>query len=231
MRKSGFIASLVSLVLVYGLINLFVFLLIPDGRTDLNSFWIAWSFTFPLNLLTAIGVTIYCSRIENATIVKVPLLFTIQYSFAGIYLVSGIIFMLINKNIALTVWLVEAVITCAFILFMIYAWVGTSYLARNIKHTKKKVFYIRSLQADIDACIPQVANEDAQKLLKELSDKIRFSDPMSHESLNQIENELQSDVCKIVTSVSLGNLDLIPELVKTVSIKLDMRNNRCKILK
>ena len=85
MRKSGFIASLVSLVLVYGLINLFLFLLIPDGRTDLNSFWIAWSFTFPLNLLTAIGVTIYCSRIENATIVKVPLLFTIQYSFAGIY--------------------------------------------------------------------------------------------------------------------------------------------------
>ena len=231
MKKTGFIASLASLVLVYGLINLLLFIFIPDGRTDLASFWIAWSFTFPLNLLIAIGVTAYCTRIENATIVKIPLLFTIQYIFAGIYLVVGMIFMLINKNIALTVWIVEAIITCAFIILMLYAWVGASYLSRNIAHTKKKVFYIRSLQANIDACIPQVADNDVALLLKELSSKIRFSDPMSHESLYQIEGELQADVSEIINCVSLGNLDLIPDLIKKVTLKLDVRNNQCKILK
>lgn len=231
MRKNGFIASLASLILVYGLINLILFLFIPEGRTDLASFWIAWSFTFPLNLLTTMGITIYCSRIENATIIKIPLLFTIQYIFAGIYLVTGIIFMLINKDIALAVWIVEAIITCAFIILMIYAWLGTSFLAKNVEHTKKKVFYIRSLQADIDACISQVADSDVEKLLKELSDKIRFSDPMSHDSLAQIEGELKNNVREIITSVSRGNLELIPDLVKRAMITLDMRNNRCKVLK
>lgn len=231
MRKTGFIASLASLVLVYGLINLLLFIFIPDGRTDLASFWIAWSFTFPLNLLTAIGVTIYCSRIGNDTVVKIPLLFSIQYIFAGIYLVTGMIFMLINKNIALAVWITEAIITCAFIILMIYAWVGTSYLARNIAHTKKKVFYIRSLQADIDACIPQVADDDISKLLKELSDKIRFSDPMSHASLSQLENELQLNIGEIINCVATGTPELIPDLVKMAMVKLDMRNNKCKILK
>jgi len=231
MKKTGFIASLASLTLVYGLINLLLFIFIPEGRTDFNSFWIAWSFTFPLNLLTAIGVTIYCSRIGNDTVVKIPLLFSIQYIFAGIYLVTGMIFMLINKDIALAVWITEAIITCAFIILMIYAWAGTSYLARNIAHTKKKVFYIRSLQADIDACISQVADDEVARLLKELSDKIRFSDPMSHASLSQLEGELQANVGEIISCVSLGNLEAIPSLVKMATVKLDMRNNRCKVLK
>ena len=231
MKKTGFIASLASLILVYGLINLLLFIFIPEGRTDFNSFWIAWSFTFPLNLLTAIGVTIYCSRIGNDTVVKIPLLFSIQYIFAGIYLVTGMIFMLINKDIALAVWITEAIITCAFIILMIYAWAGTSYLARNIAHTKKKVFYIRSLQADIDACISQVDNEEISRLLKELSDKIRFSDPMSHESLAQIETELQNEVNEITDYVSHGALSIVPSLIKSVSLKLDIRNNKCKALK
>ena len=231
MRKKDFIVSLVSLLIVYGVLNLILFLLIPDGRTDFASFWIAWSFTFPVPFAIAIGVTIYCSLTEQTSIVKIPLMFTLQYSFTVVYLIAGAILMLINKNIPVVAWVVEAIITAVFVILLLYAWVSASYISRNIKHTKKKVFYIRSLQADIDTCIPQVSDSEIKSMLTELSSKIRFSDPMSHESLRQIEQTLQALVGEITTSVSLGELDAVPELVKKATISLDSRNNKCKLLK
>ena len=232
MKKKGYIASLISLLLFYGLANLILFLLIPDGRTDLTSFWIAWSFTFPFNVLTAVGITLLLIRSSANAITKVPILFTIQYGFAGIYLVAGLIFMLINKNLVTAVWIVEAIITVAFIVLAMYAYLGMSYISNSIEHTKKKVFYIRSLQADIDACIPQVKdNDEASKLLASLSDKIRFSDPMSHESLIDCELKIQDLVTEIVTNVSLGKLDTLSELVTRASVLIDSRNGKCKILK
>ncbi|MBO5357478.1 MAG: hypothetical protein J6A95_06885 [Clostridia bacterium] len=231
MKKKDFIASLISLLIVYGVINLILFLVIPEGRTDFASFWIAWSFTFPLPLLTAIGVTIYCALTEQTSIVKIPLMFTLQYSFAVVYLVAGIILMLINKNIPVVAWVVEAIITAIFVILLLYAWLSASYISKNIKHTKKKVFYIRSLQADIDTCIPQVDDGAIQDMLRELSSKIRFSDPMSHASLKDIEQALQALVGEIVANVSDGKLDLVPELVKKATVSLDSRNNKCKLLK
>ena len=231
MKKKGYLASLISLLLFYGLANLILFLLIPDGRTDLTSFWIAWSFTFPFNVLTAVGITLLLIRSSANAITKVPILFTIQYGFAGIYLVAGLIFMLINKNLVTAVWIVEAIITVAFIVFAMYAYLGMSYISNNIEHTKKKVFYIRSLQADIDACLPQVNDSEAAKLLTSLSDKIRFSDPMSHQSLIECELKIQDLVTEIVTNVSLGKLDNLSELVTRASVLIDSRNGKCKILK
>ena len=139
--------------------------------------------------------------------------------------------MLINKNLVTAVWIVEAIITVAFIVFAMYAYLGMSYISNSIEHTKKKVFYIRSLQADIDACLPQVNDSEVAKLLTSLSDKIRFSDPMSHQSLIECELKIQDLVTEIVTNVSLGKLDNLSELVTRASVLIDSRNGKCKILK
>ncbi len=231
MKKKGYIASLVALLLVYGLANLILFLLIPDGRTDFSSFWIAWSFTFPLNVATAIFITVLLIRSKADEVAKVPLLFTIQYVFAFVYLKAGFIIMFNEKNIVSIAWIVEASITVAYIIAVMFSWLGMSYITRNIKYTKKKTFYIRSLQADIDACIPAVSDEKAKAALIGLSDKIRYSDPMSHSSLEDCELKLQSIISDIASDASSGNYDAVLELVVKATSLLDSRNAKCKLLK
>lgn len=231
MKKPAFIASFASLVLVYGLANLILFLLIPDGRTELAAFWIAWSFTFPLGLISALAVTLYCMKEGNATIVKVPLLFTIQYSFAVIYLIAGILFMGLGVKSTTLVWIIEAIITVAFIVALLYVWVGASYISRNVAHTKAKTFFIRSLQVDVDNLIPRVSDAEIVKQLKALSDKIRFSDPMSHEALGATEMRIQELVSQISYSISLGHFEDTLHLIAQASIELDARNNKCMLLK
>ena len=232
MKKKGFLVTLISVLVAFGIINLILFLCVPAERLSLPSFWVAWSFTFPLNIITTVIAFLYCTRSSSTELVKTPVLFIVQSVFLGIYLVTGLIFMsFFNFDISVAVWVTEAIITGIYIIVALYAGFGMSYLSGNIEHTKKKVFYIRSLQADVDTCVSQVADPEVKKLLSDLSEKIRFSDPMSHESLQGCEMRIQDLVTEIVTSVSLGKLELVPELVTRAKIELDSRNNKCKILK
>ena len=76
-----------------------------------------------------------------------------------------------------------------------------------------------------------VNDAEIKKSLHKLQEDIRFSDPMSHSSLNDIEQELQSNVNKIVIKVSSNDLEGIQELISNATNLLVLRNNKCKILK
>lgn len=231
MKNRIFTICLFSLLIVFAAANAILFLVIPDANFDLVSFWIAWSFTFPLCLITSLAVTFYCSKTSNITLVKVPLLFTIQYAFVIIYLIAGIILMSLGLESNAPALVTEISITAVYLVLLLYAWSTISYLNDNIKHARKKVFYIRSLQSDIDNCIPKVSDPALSQQLADLSSKIRYSDPMSHKSLKNSEQKLQDLVYQIYTKVSNGDFDSVPPLIEATSIELDYRNNKCKILK
>ncbi len=231
MKNRIFSISLISLLVVFAAANAILFLVIPEANFELTSFWIAWSFTFPLCLLTTLVVTFYCAKTSNITLVKIPLLFAIQYSFVIIYLIAGIILMALGLESNTAALVTEISITAVYLVLVLYAWSTISYLNDNIKRAKKKVFYIRSLQTDIDNCIPKVSDTNLSPQLTELSNKIRYSDPMSHNSLRESEQKLQSLVHQIYSKVSSGEFDELPSLINEASIELDCRNNKCKILK
>ena len=54
MKKRFHIITLLSLLIVCGLLNLILFLTIPDARLSEGVFWMAWAFAFPFFLTVAI---------------------------------------------------------------------------------------------------------------------------------------------------------------------------------
>lgn len=233
MRKKGFIVSYASLFICYVVLNVILFLTLPDNRFEAAPFWIAWSFAFPFCAITSAAVTYYCSLPKNCSIAKIPPIYSVQMAFSVAYLVLGLIFMIISPeyiNIKL-LWILEIIVSAAYIILMLFVWVSTSYLQSNIEHQKEKVFYIRSLKTDLDSCLGYIEDKQIASLISDLSDKIRYSDPMSHESLKTSELKLQALVAQIVDCVKSNLMAEIPALVKQASIELDLRNNKCKILK
>ena len=91
--------------------------------------------------------------------------------------------------------------------------------------------FIKLLQADLEACFPYVADASLLTALKKLSDKIRFSDPMSHPSLAGCESELSEAIARIASKVKGGNVDDIADDIKLAESLVESRNSRCKILK
>ena len=74
-------------------------------------------------------------------------------------------------------------------------------------------------------------NGERLSLLKKLAEKIRFSDPMSHESLSSCEKEIEEAVRYIVATLRADPDADVSKKISEVQALLEYRNDRCKILK
>ena len=90
---------------------------------------------------------------------------------------------------------------------------------------RKKVFYIRELQADVELLADNESDAAVKTVLTHLAEKIRFSDPMSNEQLADLENKISVKVMELKTAVN--KVEIITELTSL----LDERNKKCKNLK
>ncbi len=230
MKKTAYNLILIAFALVCVLLNVILFLTVDDARVQSGVFWLAWAFTFPLNLLAAFGVRLWTGRGEGA-LVRVPVASYISYAFFGVYLVLGLIFMY-APIVSVTVPLIlELVVTVAYAVIAMYAVYAAEYIVKNQKHTKEKVLYIRMLKADVDDCVALAADPALRATLSEFSERVRFSDPMSHASLAGVEAELDTIVSQIRGAIDAGDNALAAELVTKGMNTLERRNSRCLMLK
>ena len=72
--------------------------------------------------------------------------------------------------------------------------------------------------------------KEKQRLSK-LSEDIRFSDPMSHESLKMVEEQLKEIVFRMNVAASENNDEELEKLIKEADLKLKYRNSKCVNLK
>ena len=232
MKKSfGFIA-LAAFLLVSVVLNIVVFLTAPEGRTAEGGFWLVWSFTFPLNLVIAIAALFYLMRKSTDIIIHVPITLFVTIAFFAIYVFVAFkyFFYALTLNMTIAI-IVESAITAVYIIAILLSIYALGYISNNQKVTKEKVLFIRLLKSDLDGCIPFVKNPALVSLINKLSEKIRFSDPMSHDSLKSCEAELTELVASIGMKARMDDDAGVEEAIKKADILLDYRNERCKILK
>lgn len=108
---------------------------------------------------------------------------------------------------------------------LIGADVGRSEIERVEAKVQKKVFYLRTIQTDVELLAETEPDETVKQSLMQLAEKIRFSDPMSHEQLMDLEAEITNKVVGLKTASS--KTDVIAEINRLLA----ERNKKCKILK
>lgn len=90
---------------------------------------------------------------------------------------------------------------------------------------QKKVFYIKSLQMDVELLAEQEIDPATKKALTQLAEKIRFSDPMSCEQLADLENRISEKIADLKTTADKT------EIIRELNALVDERNKKCRILK
>ena len=68
-------------------------------------------------------------------------------------------------------------------------------------------------------------------MLRELSEKFRFSDPVSSDALAEIENDLTATVDELQAAVMENDIDSAKVLCAKVTATLEQRNTMCKLNK
>lgn len=212
----------VILGILFALVSIIAFA-VPTIKTAI--FWIAYVFT-----AAAFAAQIF---IWNKALGKE----TLKSKFLGLPVVHiGIVYAII-QTVAFAVFLFaptlpvwSAIVVCSVIadvsaVCMISADAGCNEIERVDAKVQKKVFYIRELQADVELIAAAETDADTKAALTQLAEKIRFSDPMSNEQLADSENKISAKVLELKTAVN--KVEIITEL----TLLLEERNNKCKILK
>lgn len=222
MKKNNFM-SYIALGIVFALFNVIAFV-IPTDKTA--TFWVAYVFTVIAFLVQLVVWKIAFNK-EN------PL----KSKFLGISVISVGIRYLIIQIVAFAVFMAfpsipewVAIIVCAVILAIallctIAGKAGAKEINRIEEKIKVKCAFIQFLQTDIEMLVESETDAETKAALKKLAEKVRFSDPMSHEMLGELESRISAKVEEMKSSADKT------ALINEVDVLLTERNKKCKILK
>ena len=222
MKKNKGMAYAV-LAITFVLFNVIAFA-VPTAKT--STFWIAYVFTA---IAFASQIAIWKFAFKGAD--------TLKSKFLGIPLISVGITYLIIQLITFTIFMAFpiapswiAIVVCALILgisaiSLIGTETGREEINRVEEKVEKKVFYIKSLQVDIEMLASTETDANTKAELTKLAEKIRFSDPMSNEVLADLEAEIAAKVKELKAAENKA------AIITVLDSLITERNKKVKLLK
>ena len=223
MMKKNNLMSYLALGIVFALFNVIAFV-IPTDKTA--TFWTAYAFSV---VAFAVQIPLWKIALGKKDTLKskflgIPVIH-VGLTYLIIQLIAFAIFMIFST---LPVWL--TVVVCAIILAIsalcaIAGQAGANEINRVEEKIKVKRAFIQFLQTDIEMLTENEANAETKAELKKLAEKVRFSDPMSHEMLGELESRISAKVEEMKTATDKKGL------IAEINTLLTERNKKCKILK
>lgn len=190
-------------------------------------FWMGYSFAIFSNLFLLAVILITLNK---------P---SLNDKFHGLPLVN-LAFTYFVLQLALSLWqminfefsyyyaiIADTVLAAVFIILAILTYAAGNEIVRVEEKVAEKVFYIKSLQGDIEI----LTSSDARlsKALTDLAETVRFSDPMSHSQLAAIENIIINKFNLLKENIN--NADAALPICDEMQKLFAERNKKCKLLK
>ena len=158
----------------------------------------------------------------------------IGVTYLAVQVVVSFLFMAMGFFFAVPAWLVLVVcvlIAGVFSVGFISADIMRDEVERQDKQLVKDVKTMRALQSKTAFIVSQCTDTGLKPMLRELSEKFRFSDPVSSDALAEIENDLTATVDELQAAVMENDIDSAKVLCAKVAATLEQRNTMCKLNK
>ena len=221
--KKNKLMSYLALGIVFALFNVIAFV-IPTNKTA--TFWTAYIFTVVAFFLQILVWKVAFGKKDTlkSKFLGIPVIY-VGATYLILQLIVFAIFMIFPM---LPVWL--AIVICSIVLAIsalcaIAGQAGANEINRVEEKIKVKRAFIQFLQVDIEMLASTESDADTKVALVKLAEKVRFSDPMSHEMLGELESRISAKVEQMKTTADKK------ALIGEVDLLLVERNKKCKILK
>lgn len=224
-RKSVLIISLI----------LFVILSLMFFAVKINALFI-FAYGFAIIAINLFAITMYAlinNRDSHPCFVSISM-------YAWSYLLTNIVFsaaFVLRDQLYLyripTTWflVIHVVLLGFFATRIVLLYTGSNYIAKRGRKVRPKVTKLRMMQTRIDSMKVSVDDQTLRTELGSLSEKIKFSDPMSSEEVSGIEDKMEALIVELQIDVAnRRNLEALAKVSQIDSI-LEQRNAYVKALK
>lgn len=94
-----------------------------------------------------------------------------------------------------------------------------------------KTMFIKMLTADAQELTSRAATDELKEECRKIEEKVRYSDPMSNIALVDTEDQITAAFRTFSEAVLEGDLELSRTEAENLSVLIDNRNRKCKLLK
>ena len=190
-------------------------------------FWTGFLFTL-LAFVTELWVCLLNEISENkkGNVVLGLSILVLTTIYLIIQVVLSIIFML--TPVSFTAELVLEIVLTGFVYMLIigsYTWKGSD--ERKVEGITEKRNYIQELYQEICLGSAEAQDDVVKKKMKMFADEIRYSDPISNASMNELEEQLKTMTIRIREHIHDEPEELL-RCIDQARLLLKERNMRCK---
>lgn len=213
--------------IVLAVFNVVAFV-VPFQR--LGGFWTGYAFaTLAIVLAAIVGLSLFSRDGMKSKFYGLPLAFVVWP-----YLIAQLALSVVEMAIPAIPFkyeiAVNVILLAVVLVGLISVNAGTEEVERLDAKVKEKVFFIKSLQGDVESILGTTRDAAVQKDLKALAETIRYSDPMSSPQLAAVENSINAKVAEL-GEVAGTDKDAAIALCADLQRLFAERNRKCKLLK
>lgn len=221
-KKKGI--STVAVILVLAIFNAFAFL-VPFKHT--LTFWLGYSFaTVAAVLMLASLLFLFNSSYKEKMFLRLPLVklawvYFILQTGLGVWEITGF------SSPYLPSLIINSCLTGFFVIALLASSAAGESIEKQDELIAQKTLFLKNIQ-DILASIKTTDDELSEKI-KKLSEDVRFSDPMSHSMLSELEQQIEAKVVMLKSEIT--DKEKATESIECISDLLSERNRKCKLYK
>lgn len=225
-----------SVAMVYGILFLIfnvVYLGVPFCKTAAS--WIIYVFTL-LALVVSFFITAYAFKRGETLSSKVygfPI-FRVSYLYLGIQFLLCVLVSVLGVFIEIATWIptVSSIVLLGLVMVGLIATDNARDVIQEMEHqVELKTRNLTYFRIDMDDVVSNCDDMEVKKELMALAEEIRYSDPVSADELEVIEQQIGDEVNALKGMIKDEDRGLVKQKIKTIRVLLEDRNRRCKLLK
>lgn len=217
--KGKFMGLSAITVFLYAFLTFVVF-----GFDGGSSFWISFSFAI-ISIILAYFISylsVNAARRLTDWIFSLPVMrWCVMYVIVEIIIAT--IFMIIHAPWKI-VFIPQFLLPIFFLILVVPCFGQKNHVAEVSVETSVKVSYIRQLNAKLIALISRTEDSALKKEMEKATDMLRHSDPMSADSLTEIEEKMSACANQIDSLIREKNYTEAAPLVKEMCLLIEERN-------
>ncbi len=195
------------------------------------SFWIGYAFiTIMFIAQLACSILFFKQDTKEKRFLNIPVI-NLSYTALLISIIVGAVAM----AVPFVPYWVGIILDILIVAFYAIAIISSKAAADTIENIDKKVktqtFFIKSLTVDAETLLSRAKSDETKAIAKKVYEAIRYSDPMSNETLSSVESQITVKFNEFSNAVMEDNNPLAKTLGNELIILVNDRNKKCKLSK
>lgn len=226
--KKNFKYYIITWLISVAVFNIISFIA-PIIRVGL--FWVGYAMiTVMFIIQLACSLMLFKQNNKEKIFLNIPII-TISYAALVVSVIVGLVFMAIT---GVSFWL--AIIIASLVTgFYLIAIISVKTATGSIENTNEKVnlqtLFVKSLNVEAQTLAQKAYNDDIRLITDRVCEAVRYSDPVSNESLADCESKITLKFKEFEKSVVEHNTELAEKISNELISLINERNQKCKLMK